>query len=110
MNKTGFLLVGAALMWMPYSVTAAVISNVTLTEIEIKDDRTCRGKANKWVGTGCSNWVSFQCNGPAAKDMAFSMLDTAQMAYALSKQVTLTVDSANKVDGFCIVKRIKLQP
>lgn len=53
------------------------------------------------------NWVSFSCNGTyISKDLAFYMLDQAQLALSLNKKVKLTVDDTKKHNGNCFVKRI----
>jgi hypothetical protein len=53
------------------------------------------------------NLVSFSCGGTyVSKDLAFYMLDQAQLALALNKQVYVTVDDTKKHNGYCFAKRI----
>jgi hypothetical protein len=55
------------------------------------------------------NWVSFSCSGDfTTKDVAFRMLDMAQMAKALNKNVLVTVDDTKKHNGFCYGSRVDI--
>ena len=52
-------------------------------------------------------FVSFSCNGTyVSKDLAFYMLDQAQLALSLNKRVFVTVDDTKKHNGNCFAKRI----
>jgi hypothetical protein len=88
---------------------AGSIHALTILEVEVKSNSNCLAKVDKWIGVGCNNRISFQCNGPASKDIAYRMFDVAQMAYALNKKILLTIDDVNKVDGFCVATRIRIQ-
>ncbi len=59
-------------------------------------------------GLNCtSRWVTFSCSGVyAAKDIAYRMFDSAQMAMALGKTVKLYVTDAKKHNGYCYANRI----
>jgi len=59
-------------------------------------------------GLDCPNqWVSFSCTGTfTTKDIAYRMFDSAQMAYALGKEVFIEVDDTKKHNGFCYASRI----
>jgi len=63
-------------------------------------------------GLDCpSQWLSFSCSGVfAAKDVAYRMFDSAQMAYALGKDVLVTVDDTKKHNGYCYANRIDVLP
>ena len=64
------------------------------------------------VGLNCpSNWVSFSCNGTfTTKDVGYRLFDSAQMAYALKKQVLIQVDDTKKHNGYCYGSRVDVQP
>ena len=52
-------------------------------------------------------WVTFSCSGVfTSKDIAYRMLDSAQMAKALNKSVKIQVDDTKKHNGFCYGSRI----
>jgi hypothetical protein len=54
-----------------------------------------------------ANWVSFSCTGTfTSKDMAFHLLDQAQLALALNKQVMVIVDDTKKHNDYCFALRI----
>lgn len=58
-------------------------------------------------------FVSFDClnsSGETTKSMANSMFSTAQLAYVTGDSVTVVVDDAVKINGFCLVRRIDLRP
>jgi hypothetical protein len=56
-----------------------------------------------------SSWVSFSCTGTfTSKDMAFQLLDQAQLALALNKQVMVTVDDTKKHNDYCFASRIEV--
>lgn len=48
--------------------------------------------------------------GYVAKDIAFRMFDSAQMAFALGLPVAINVDDTKKLDGLCYGKRIDVGP
>lgn len=59
------------------------------------------------VNCGTSGWVSFSCTGTYnSKDLAFYMLDQAQLALSLNKTVSVTVDDTKKHNGYCVATRI----
>lgn len=54
-----------------------------------------------------TTYVSFSCTGVHnSKDLAFYMLDQAQLALSLSKTVSVTVDDTKKHNGYCVATRI----
>jgi hypothetical protein len=66
-------------------------------------------KSIKDAGLNCpaANWVSLDCDGAyASKAAAQSMLDSAQLAFALNKKVFLKVDDSKKHNGFCVAVRL----
>jgi len=53
------------------------------------------------------DWVTFSCNGTyIGKDIAFYMLEQAQLALSLNKRVFVTVDDSKKHNGYCFANRI----
>ena len=53
------------------------------------------------------NWVTFSCSGEhASKSSALRMFDSAQMAFALNKNVIVTVDDEKKHNNWCFASRI----
>jgi hypothetical protein len=51
--------------------------------------------------------VSFSCAGTyTTKELAFYMLDQAQLALSLNKKVVVTVDDTKKHNGYCFASRI----
>jgi len=59
------------------------------------------------VNCGASGWVSFSCTGTYnSKDLAFYMLDQAQLALSLNKTVSVTVDDTKTHNGYCVATRI----
>ena len=58
-------------------------------------------------------FVSFDClgtSGQIAKTTAKEMFQTAQLAYVSDAKVNVIVDDSVKLNGFCLVRRIDLQP
>ncbi len=57
------------------------------------------------------NWVTFSCSGDFSnKDAAYKMFDVAQLAYALDREVVVSVDDLKKHNSYCFAKRIYLLP
>jgi len=53
------------------------------------------------------NYVSFSCTGTYnSKDLAFYMLDQAQLALSLNKQLYVTVDDTKLHNGYCVALRV----
>lgn len=53
------------------------------------------------------NWVSFSCIGTHnSKDLAFYMLDQAQLALSLNKPVFLQIDDTKTHNSQCVATRI----
>lgn len=58
-------------------------------------------------------FVSFDClnsSGQTTKSSAQQMFSTAQLAYVSGAKVNVIVDDAVKLNGFCLARRIDLQP
>ncbi len=55
-------------------------------------------------------WVTFSCSGVfASKDIAYRMLDQAQLAKALGRPVVIVVDDTKKHNGVCFANRIEVE-
>ena len=95
-----------------FAATAYVQGNVT---------RTLTADQDRWGGCmividqvladhglDCpSQWVSFSCTGTfTSKDIAYRMFDSAQMAYALGKKVSIEVNDTKKHNGYCYASRV----
>jgi len=63
------------------------------------------------AGVDCrGNWVSFSCTGDfTTKDVAYKMLETAQLAYALGERVTVFADDSRQHNNWCFANRIDLR-
>ena len=54
-------------------------------------------------------WVTFSCDGTyTSKDVAYRMLDQAQMALALGKNAYVVVDDTRRHNGYCFAYRIDI--
>jgi hypothetical protein len=54
-----------------------------------------------------SGWVTFSCSGEhVSKDIAYRMLDTAQLAQVTDKSVFLIVTDDKTHNGYCFIRRI----
>lgn len=65
------------------------------------------------AGLDCaSNWVTFSCSGSGSeeaftnRDDAYRKFDSALMAFALDKRVSVTVTDEMKQGGNCFAKRV----
>jgi len=98
------------------AATARVDAEITRT-LTVSDDRWggCAVRLSvspSEEGLNCSdNWVSFSCTGDhASKSNAARMFDSAQMAFALGREVRVWVDDTKTHNGFCFVNRIDVLP
>ncbi len=100
---------------------AAPAVHATKAMLTAKVVRTMVADAGRWGGCmvlldvnlstklpSCPNrWVTFSCSGVfTSKDIAYRMLDSAQMAKALGKKVRIQVDDTKKHNGYCYGSRI----
>lgn len=54
-----------------------------------------------------NGWITFSCSATfTSQDIAYRMLDQAQLAKALGRPVTVVVDDTKKHNGFCFANRI----
>jgi hypothetical protein len=112
----------AALALLAATGAQATDSNLktTVNSVLIYSDATFGGcmaalaisPTTKLPGCGAS-WVTFDCaNALGTTDTvrAYRMLDQAQLAYALKKNVYVAFTDSQKVNGYCFAKRIDLTP
>lgn len=63
-------------------------------------------------GLDCAGrWVTFSCAGEgahASKEDASRLFDAALLAFALDRQVKVTVDDAKKQTGYCYAGRVEV--
>lgn len=63
-------------------------------------------------GLDCAGrWVTFSCAGEdahASKEAASRLFDAALLAFALDRQVQVTVDDAKKQTGYCYASKVEL--
>lgn len=57
---------------------------------------------------GCGpNWVTFSCSGDhVSKDIAYRMLDAAQLAQVTDRPAFLIITDEKKHNGYCFARRI----
>ncbi len=108
------LLMGLTQAEFAYAVQGNLTTTITKTQVTVPQ---AYGGCMVALGVAVSkavpivncpgNWVSFSCNGTyISKDLAFYMLDQAQLALSLNKQVFVTVDDTKKHNGYCFASRI----
>jgi len=108
------LVVGAALpVSSIWAATGTLQSTVTRTLVSSAHFGGCMASFASLVSSAsppvnCPGYsVSFSCTGTyVAKDLAFAMLDQAQLAVALNKPVSVTIDDTLKHNGQCVATRI----
>jgi len=55
------------------------------------------------------DWVTFSCSGDhVSKDIAYRMLDTAQLAQVTNRSVFLMITDTKMHNGYCFARRIDL--
>jgi len=55
------------------------------------------------------SWVSMSCDGTYhPKDLALRLLEQAQMAFALERELAVFVDDSRRHNGYCVAYRIDL--
>ena len=98
------------------NATSAFVSGKVLRILVADEGRYggCMAKLNTTIAATLPNcpgrWVTFSCSGDfTTKDVAFRMLDMAQMAKALDKTLIVQVDDTKKHNGFCYASRTDIQ-
>jgi hypothetical protein len=102
---------------MPTLADIAWVRNATIEKTLIEDDNFggCMIYLDKSVadsGLACPNsWVSFDCDGFfGTKANAQRKFDSAQMAFALDKKVSLRVDDSRRYnEKYCVAVRIDVE-
>lgn len=89
---------------MTTSITRTLLDSSRFGNCMVLLDRSIRDSTN----LNCpSRWVSFSCDGTyQPRDIANSMFDSAQMALALDKRVSIQIDDLKKHNGYCFAYRI----
>ncbi len=105
------LLALAAPLALPTAQTAQMDARVVRTLASAESFGGCMVRlsvAPADTGLNCPDrWVTFGCNGDfGSKADAQRMFDSAQMAFAMGRQVRVWVDDERKIGSFCAVKRI----
>ena len=109
----------------PHFAEQRKMTGITVVKTSVSDGMRFGGcmaqlsEAPSTVGLTCDNsgndrpWVTFSCSGEhTSKADGLRMFDSAQMAFALGRQVDIWVEDAKKTtpDGFCFVTRIDVLP
>ena len=103
------------------SLAVAPMAQGAQANIQAKVSRTLVAEEQLWGGCmarlsvdpqtvlpACANdWVTFSCSGEhVSKDIAYRMLDIAQLAQVTSKSVFVIVTDDKTHNGYCFVRRI----
>ena len=110
------LAVGILIVWPSTIPVSAAVESVTTTiarTLSRADDRfggcaVLLADEPSEAGLSCSSrWVTFSCSGDhASKSNAARNFDSAQMAFALDKEVRVWIDDTKTHNGLCFVTRI----
>lgn len=107
------LFVGLTLGGPANAATGVLTTTITATSVSSNSYGGCLAKLGDAVNTAVpavncpDNWVSFSCTGSYnSKDLAFYMLDQAQLALSLNKQVVVRVDDNKIHTPYCVATRI----
>jgi len=102
----------------PTNAVQGVLSSTTVLRTMVNSGQYyggCMAQLGKAINTATNspncpgNWVSFSCVGLyTSKEQAFHMLDHAQLALALNKSVSVTVEDTKKHNDYCFAQRIEI--
>ena len=127
MTKLSSSILVLLLLMAPYADAATAKIKGEVTQTLVADDGRwggCMARLSERLadhGLDCpGTWVTFNCadkdapgsdpdgdrSDSAARDMAFRMFDSAQMAFALGKPVLVEVTDLKKRNGHCSARRI----
>ena len=94
---------------------AEIVSQSGLTVVRLLSDSANFGGCMALVDNfnnpaGCApRWVTFDCDGVhGSKEAGRRAYEIAQMAYALEKNIYISVETTQTINGYCAVKRIDL--
>ena len=112
--KTGLALGFLMLPLVPTSAAVESFDATVMRTLAVADDRYggCMvalsvSPADNNLNCPDSSWVTFSCNGThTSKSSAMRMLDSAQLAFAMGKRVTVWVDDSKTHNNYCFVERI----
>ena len=124
LNKLTKSVVATLAVAMPLSVphfaATEKLSGVTVMKTSVSDGERFGGcmaqldMSPMSEGLDCDPrpWVTFSCSGEhTSKADGMRMFDSAQMAFALGRQVDVWVDDSRKTrDGFCFAFRLDVLP
>ena len=95
------------------AVTGILFTTVNSVLVDANYYGGCMAQLNKTISSASpavncpSDWISFSCTGTyVSKDLAFFMLDQAQLALSLNKKVKVFVDDTKKHNSYCFANRI----
>jgi hypothetical protein len=91
------------------TIKGATIQKTLLQEGSFGGCMISLDKSIKDAGLSCpdSNWVSLDCDGAySSKAAAQRMLDSAQLAFVMNKEVFILVDDSKKHNDYCVATRI----
>lgn len=100
-------LLGLSQAMPAHAAVSEITTTVTKTMVSAADIYGGCMAALAAAPPNCGLWVSFSCTGTYnSKDLAFYMLDQAQLALSLNKQVYVQVDNLKLHNTYCAVRRI----
>lgn len=118
MKQVKVLLVALSVLFALPAQTATKVVNANVVRTLVADEERfggCMAKLDRALvnfGLDCpGSWVTFSCSGTfTTKDVAYRMFDSAQMAFALGKSVSVQIDDTKKHNGHCYARRIDVLP
>jgi hypothetical protein len=98
---------------MPALANIAWVPNATITRTLIQDGsfggcmiQLDQNIADAGLNCPAANWVSLDCDGAFGSiGGSQRIFDSAQMAFALEKKVSVRVDDSKKHNGYCVAVR-----
>jgi|GEM_PF-2110684 len=102
----------AELVALPSSVVQETLLDATkFGQCMVKIDRDVRGPTNGACrGTKSGSHLTFACDGSIQnKAMAEKMFEATQVAQFASRRVRFEVDTAQTIDGYCLVTRMDIE-
>lgn len=117
MKKRSILILVGALSLVSMNAQAiqgVLVANVLSTLVAANNSfGGCMALLSKNINTATNApncplaWVTFSCSGPfTTQDIAYRMLDQAQLAKATNRPVVVVVDDSKKINGICFATRI----
>ena len=114
------LLFGALLALIMPSTFAATgtLSGVTVEKMIVAENRFggCMVMLSKAIRTAVPScpdqWVTLACDGSLDNSVprAMQKWDTAQLAYALDKEVLVVANDQKTINGYCFADIVRIEP